>query len=440
MSSQGFKQLRVAVVGGGIGGLSAGLALRRAGHLVEIFERRGFDVEVGASISCAANGSVHLEDWGVDVSEMSPVNLMKLTMRDWDTGEVQGVYDLSGYEKEWGRVYFMLHRQDMHKVLLKTAISEEGAGTPCKIVNDSICESVDLEAGIVKFTNGKFVQADLIIGADGIRSVVREQIGVVPDIKSSPQTCYRCNVLTKDIKELGLVSHSYEPAIQFWGGNEGRNGRSKYYKIVMAPCSSGEVVSFYCFMPTEMTNHREEGFAFKECPVSDILKGRYSELDPNCLALLKSSRERMPWRLYVHQPYTHWVNKQTCLLGDAAHPMMPHQSQGACQAIEDAGALGIIFSSKYPEFTRDVEAGLRLYQAIRKPRATMVQAASARATDNVAERIGFTSIDIKDEMLRPTDGSLTVKQMNEYNMHHHVAAEVSKLRKSQESLHEMAHL
>lgn len=78
-------------------------------------------------------------------------------------------------------------------------------------------------------------------------------------------------------------------------------------------------------------------------------------------------------------------------------------------AIEDAAALGIIFSSKYPEFTRDVEAGLRLYQAIRKPRATMVQAASAKATENVAERIGFTSIDIADEMLRPQAGGLTGK-------------------------------
>jgi salicylate hydroxylase len=80
-------------------------------------------------------------------------------------------------------------------------------------------------------------------------------------------------------------------------------------------------------------------------------------------------------------------------------------------AIEDSAALGIIFSPKYPEFTRDVEAGLRLYQEIRKSRATKVQAASAKATENVAERIGFTSIDIKDEMLRPQPGGLTSESM-----------------------------
>ena len=76
-SSQGFKQLHVAVVGGGIGGLAAALSMRRAGHRVDIFERRGFDVEVGASISCAANGSVHLEDWGIDVKSMAPVALVR---------------------------------------------------------------------------------------------------------------------------------------------------------------------------------------------------------------------------------------------------------------------------------------------------------------------------------------------------------------------------
>lgn len=100
---------------------------------------------------------------------------------------------------------------------------------------------------------------------------------------------------------------------------QGRNGRSKYYKIVMTPCSGGEVVSFYCrqiaqsmipsltdvtgFMPTELTNHHEEGFVFQQVPVQDILKGAYDQLDPDCRALLEHSVERMPWRLYIHRPY-----------------------------------------------------------------------------------------------------------------------------------------
>ncbi|THU80311.1 hypothetical protein K435DRAFT_874512 [Dendrothele bispora CBS 962.96] len=109
---------------------------------------------------------------------------------------------------------------------------------------------------------------------------------------------------------------------------------------------------------------------------------------------------------------------------------MPHQSQGTCQAIEDAAALGIFFSNKY-KFTQDVTAGLKLYQAIRKPRASRVQAASARAMENLNERIGFTSLTPHDATLAAAEGKLTVNEMNTYDMHGHIAALVETLYKDQ---------
>lgn len=422
-SSPTFKQLKVAIVGGGIGGLAAAVSLRRAGHIVEVFERRDFDVEVGASISCAANGTQWLREWEANIPMMKPINLQKLVMRDWETGHILNQYDQGDYEATWGHPSLMFYRQDMHRGLFHTATSEEGKGVPCKVVVDHICESVDYETGTIKFKNGRTVTADLIVGADGIRSVIRQQIGITPNMRAAPQTCYRCNVLTKDVKRLGLVDYSYEPAIQYWGGMVTKSGRSKFYKIVMTPCSGGDIVSFYCFMPSELTNHHEEGFEFKEVPVDEVLQGNYGELDPNCADLLRNSYDRMPWRLYVHQPYEYWHKGKTCLLGDAAHPMMPHQSQGACMAIEDAAALGIIFSDKYG-FTNDVEAGVALYEKIRKGRATRVQQSSARATENLNERIGFSTLTPHDASLAAADGKLTVNEMNMYKMHDHVATEV----------------
>ena len=128
-----FKQLDVAILGGGIGGFASAIALRRAGHRCTVYERRGFDVEVGASISCAANGTQWLHEWQVDVQSGRPVVLMELTMRDWQTGQILNQYHLDDYQETWGNVYNMFHRQDMHSMLLNTAVSTSGKGIPVEI-------------------------------------------------------------------------------------------------------------------------------------------------------------------------------------------------------------------------------------------------------------------------------------------------------------------
>jgi salicylate hydroxylase len=122
-----------------------------------------------------------------------------------------------------------------------------------------------------------------------------------------------------------------------------------------------------------------------DAPVEELLEP-YPDLDSQVFKHLEIGKEIRPWRLWVHDPYTHWIKGNTCIIGDSAHPMMPDQSQGACMAIEDAAALGIIFSQKY--YPGSVQQAMELYQTIRKPRATKVQAAAARARENIHERIG----------------------------------------------------
>lgn len=109
-ASTGWRSLDIAVVGGGIGGLAAAISLRRAGHKTTIYEARNFAGEVGASISCAANGSRWLHAWGIDVEKGDPVTLRKLIMRDWKTGEAVNVYDLADYKAKFGFEYYMFHR------------------------------------------------------------------------------------------------------------------------------------------------------------------------------------------------------------------------------------------------------------------------------------------------------------------------------------------
>lgn len=414
-----WKQLDVAVVGGGIGGLATATSLRRAGHKVTIYERAHFAGEVGASISCAANGTKFLEHWGVNIPEGKPVILQDLIWHDWKGGEVTNVYSLKDYEARWGHVYNMFHRVDMHNMLMKSATGEEGEGEPAKLVVDHQCTDVDLESGSITFANGVKAQHDLVIGADGIGSAVRRIIGISPDKKQATSTCYHCIIPTEKVRRLGLHDFSVNNAIEYWGGHGIR-------KIVFSPCSNGEVFSFYCFFPTAESDHGGEGW--NHVATVDQLVAPFADLDPRLVAIFKESSDIKPWRLFNHQPYSHWQKGRACILGDAAHPMMPDQSQGACSAIEDAGALGIIFGKNADyDFTNDVRAGLSMYETIRKPRATKVQAASARARLNMNERIGFSSntnnpnYKVADEKQK-----LTVEEMNEYDMWRHVADEAKK--------------
>jgi salicylate hydroxylase len=161
-----------------------------------------------------------------------------------------------------------------------------------------------------------------------------------------------------------------------------------------------------------MSPQRKDTYRNAEVPVDEITAPFKGKLDDRVVQLLEHSFDRMPWRLYIHDPYTHWARGKVCILGDAAHPMMPNQSQGAVQSIEDAAALGIIFSDKY-RYDLDVEAGLQLYERVRKPRATRVQQASLRATENINERIGFSTQPYAQGKV-PTTGKLTTDEMNLY--------------------------
>lgn len=129
-----WRRLSIGVVGGGIRGMSAAIAFRRCGHQVTVYEKSDFAGEVGASVSCAANGTRWLHEWSVDVAKGDPVVLKKLINRDWKTGEPVSVYDLGDYQERWGYVYNLFHRQDMHVMLKDCAMQDEGEGTPASLL------------------------------------------------------------------------------------------------------------------------------------------------------------------------------------------------------------------------------------------------------------------------------------------------------------------
>ncbi|KAB8219078.1 hypothetical protein BDV33DRAFT_192231 [Aspergillus novoparasiticus] len=403
MPSRTDSPLNIAIIGAGLGGLSAAVALRRQGHSVTVYERYDFAGEVGASLSAASNGSRFLEQWGVDIKAAKPVILKRLIMHDWSTGEVKSEYGLGDYKSKFGTDYNNFHRIDIHKELLKSAFEEPGEGPKCTLEVNHKATALDAEAGIIQFENGASATADLIVAADGIRSSSRNLIGITPNFTMSTSCCYRCIIGADKLRSLGLDDYISNEAIEYWGG-------FGIDKIVMSPCSNGEVVSCYCFYPAEYNELREDGWNISATPQQ--LVDTFPGLDPRMKKLMLNAEDIKMWRLYRHEPYPYWVKGKVCLLGDAAHPMMPDQSQGSCMAFEDAGALGLVFHRTFRE-QYSVTEGLSLYERLRKPRATRVQDASFRAREDLSERIGWSS-----STDRP--GKLTIEEVCGYDMRKHL--------------------
>ncbi|WPH03957.1 FAD-dependent urate hydroxylase-like protein [Acrodontium crateriforme] len=420
----GWKRLSVGVIGGGIGGMSVAIALKRAGHDVVIYERSNFAGEVGASVSCAANGTRWLHEWKVDVAQGDPVVLKRLIQRDWKTGQPMSEYSLNDYEERWGHVYNMFHRQDMHAMLKNCALGEAGDGTPARLMVNHKCKDIDLQSNTITFENGATLYHDLIVGADGIGSVVRGALGIHPTRKIADQQCLHCNVMRDDAIKAGLVDYSQHEALEYWGGQEG-----KWDKIVLSPCNGGKLLSYYCFFARKQGDAINQTWGAEERSVEELLE-HYPELDRQVFGHLGIGKEIQPWRLWIHEPYAYLNKQRACLLGDAGHPMMPHQSQGACMAIEDAAALGILFSAAY--FDGNVEQALSIYNKVRLPRVTRVQSAAARAAYNINERIGFSNNkDLPFYKVEDTNNVLTIEEMNAYDMYRDIEEKLAAVKEVQ---------
>lgn len=319
----------------------------------------------------------------------------------------------------------MFHRQDMHKMLMDCAMQEEGAGTPVKlIVNHKVCwfntiptvvlangsqqlENLDLEKGIMTFHDGSTAQHEVIIGADGIGSQVRKLIGINVQKRPADSSCLHANVTTAEAVKMGFPDYSKNSAIEYWGGHHSWN------KIVLSPCNGGSLLSYYCFFPREKGDYSDQ--KWDASSTTEELLSPYPDLDKGVYNHLAIGKEIRPWRLWVHEPYSHWQKGLACIMGDAAHPMMPDQSQGACMALEDSAALGLVFSKEF--YAGSVQDALKLYEEVRHPRATKVQAASARARENIHERIGFSdNTDNPRYKVKSEEGKLTITEMNSYDM------------------------
>lgn len=343
------RPMSVLVVGAGIGGLAAAVALRRIGARVEVHEQAGALARVGAGLQLAPNATSALRGLGL-LDRVAAIACQPTAWRSFDARD--GVMDLElplgeAVREKFGAPYFHVHRGDLHEVLLD-AVGDVRTGH--RVVGvDEVADGVE-----VSFADGASAVADVVIGADGVHSAVREALFGPMQARFSGLVAYRGIVPADRVPDVPLVT------AKWWG----RDRHLVHYWV-----SGGRELNFVAPVPEETWT--DESWA-AEGKVGDLLDALADFSQPaRRVAGGASSLTRSA--LYDREPLPTWGAGRVTLLGDACHPMLPFMAQGAGMAIEDAVVLGRCLEG----VTGDgIEAALQRYAAARRTRTAAVQGGS----------------------------------------------------------------
>jgi len=336
----------VVIVGGGIGGLFAANALIAQGLTVSVYEQAPALGEVGAGVFITPNSVRQLQRVGLgpavekfgarvgagshyfrhDGAPIAPVQ----------------VTDSSGWNATFG-----MHRADMVELL--------AAGLPEGVVRTGKrgvgCEQHG-DVARVTFADGTTAEADIVVAADGIHSELRHN--VVPP--SRP-------VFHGSVAYRGTLPHA---AIPDWPNDAWLMWLGKGKHFLTFPVRHGELINYVGFVPADA--EMKESWSAPGDP--DVLRAEFAGWDPRIERLLAQVQKTFRWALYDREPLPVWTKGRLTLLGDAAHPMLPHLGQGANQSIEDGMALATILART----TRQTApAALMAYEKLRRERVATVQ-------------------------------------------------------------------
>jgi salicylate hydroxylase len=345
------KRLHAAIVGGGIGGLSAANALLQRGIDVSVFEQAPALGEVGAGVFIYPNALRQLDRMGFGPA-LAKVGAKVGGGSEYYRmdGSVVGpvlTTDSSG----WNGLYGM-HRADLLGTLAETL--------PKSIVHTGH-RCVEFEQNEtraeLKFANGRTVAADVVIGADGLHSTLQKYVVAPAAPEYSGSRAYR------GLLPMDVLPGWRKEAHQIWMGD------GKHFMVF--PVRGGQLVNYVGFVPTPDRTVE----SWSAVGDRDELAASFQGWDPRVTALLEKVQHCFWWGLYDRGPLSSWTSGRLALLGDAAHAMLPHLGQGANQAIEDGVALAVFLQD---HGSAEVAACLRRYEAFRHGRTEMIQAEARR--------------------------------------------------------------
>jgi salicylate hydroxylase len=352
--------LKVVVAGAGIGGLAAAAAMHRQGLDVTVVEQARALAEVGAGLQVSPNAVKVLRGLGLEEGLKGiACTPDAFCGYDWDTGEELYRTPLAGsHDRLYGAGYFQAHRADLHS-LLASAVPAERVRLATKIVE----AGQEDDHAWVRLSDGEILKADVVIGADGIRSAVRKAVGPAPEPKYTGMTAFR------GLIPAAQVPSSVERVAANWQGPRGH--------VIHYYLRGFDTLNIVAIM--EVDDWTEESWSL---PVdSEEMLALFDGWHPTVRKLLANIAEPFRWGLYGRAPTDLWGNGRISLLGDAVHPMVPFLAQGAAMAMEDGYVLGGLLG-KYRD--RPLEA-LRKYETERRPRANRVQQNSLERAATIHE-------------------------------------------------------
>lgn len=339
----------VIVVGGGIGGLAAALSLSRLGMSVELLEQAPEVGEIGAGIQLGPNAFAALDALGVgEAARGRAVFTDRLLMMDGvDASEVVRIEVGDAFRKRFGNPYGVIHRADIHLSILEGVQQQENI----RFKTSTTVTGVEFEGDKVAVIDSKGERhvADAVVGADGVRSVIRQQL-IGDPVKVTGHVVYRAVV---DVENMPEELQINAPVV--WAGPR--------CHLVHYPLRGGKqynlVVTFH--------SREEEEWSVRDGSKEEVLS-YFEGVHPTPHQMLDRPSSWRRWATADRDPVDRWSTGRVTILGDAAHPMTQYMAQGACMALEDAVTLGEALKACNNDFTE----GFRLYERVRIPRTARV--------------------------------------------------------------------
>jgi salicylate hydroxylase len=370
---------KIAIAGAGIGGLAAACCLLKAGHDVEVFEQAPELGEIGAGIQLSANPMHVLNDLGLgEAIAACSVRPGAYVFRLHDTGEVIGQFPLAKeHEATNGAPYNQLHRADLHNLLVAKVKSLKSNVVRLNSRVTGFVESDDRV--VVNLSDGSKATADILVGADGVKSAIRAQIAGAGSASYTGDAAWRLIVPAERLP-ANLMGH----VMSVWMG-PGRHAVCYYLR-------GGRLLNFVGLVETDEVS--EESWTAKY--PWETLKADFAGWHEDIQTVIDQADRDMcfRWSLFYRPPIEKWSTRRVTMLGDAVHATLPYLAQGAAMAIEDGAVLTRALAS-----TDSVPDALQLYERNRIERTSRIVSGSGanrtlfHMSDQAALRQAFANRD-----------------------------------------------